>query len=138
MTDVLLRQTNDGGDITLQSGLVLLSEGLETAVYLSLYGGNEDDPADTDTTLQWWGNLLEAEPERSYRSETQYLIKSLPAIPFNLRRIEQAALRDLAWMIETGLAQSTTVEATIPAKDRVKVAIEITTADGQKVELAFG
>lgn len=138
MTDVLLRQTNDGGDITIEGGLLLMSEGLETAAYLSLFGGNEDDPAETDTALQWWGNLLEAEPARAYRSETQHLVKSLPAIPLNLRRIEQAAARDLQWMLDTELAQRITIEATIPAVNRVRLGIEIVTATGQTVELFFG
>lgn len=138
MTDVLLRQTNDGGDITLQGGLVLMAEGLETAAFLSMFGGNEDDPGETDTTRQWWGNLLEAEPERAYRSETQYLVKSLPAVPLNLRRIEQAASRDLQWMLDTGLAQSIDVEATIPAVNRVRIGLVIVTATGQEVELFFG
>lgn len=138
MTDVLLRQTVEGGDITIQSGLLLMSEGLETAAYLSLFGGNEDDPADTDTRLQYWGNLLDAEHERAYRSETQFLVQSLPAIPLNLRRIEQAALRDLKWMVDTGNAQSTTVEASIPAKDRVRLDVTIITATGQQIELQFG
>lgn len=138
MTDVLLRQTSDGGDITLEGGLLLMSEGLETAAYLSLFGGNEDDPGDAGaSTLQWWGNLLETDAARTYRSETQYLIKSLPAIPANLRRIEQAAARDLQWMLDTATALSVTVEATIPALNRVRINLTIdTTTD--RVELSFG
>jgi phage gp46-like protein len=138
LTDVLLRNGNDGGDVTLQGGLLLMSEGLETAAYLSLYGGNEDDPGEADRTLQWWGNLLDSEPERAYRSETQFLTQSLPAIPVNLRRIEQAAARDLQWMLDTELAQSVAVEATIPAVNRVLLAIVIVTASGQRIELFFG
>jgi len=137
LTDVLLRQTNDGGNITIQGGLVLLSEGLETAAYLSLFGGNEDDPAEADTVLQWWGNLLDAEPERAYRSETQYLVRSLPAIPANLRRIEQAAARDLKWFVDTGVALSVTVEARIPALNKIGIALVIITATGQRIELFF-
>jgi phage gp46-like protein len=138
VTDVLLRQTDDGGDITIQGGLLLMSEGLETAAYLSLFGGNEDDPAATDPTLQWWGNLLETEPERSYRSETQFLLASLPLIPANLRRIEQAASRDLQWMLDTEIAQTVTVEATMPGLNRVRIGIVILTATGQRIELFFG
>ncbi len=132
MTDVLLRQSNDGGEITIQAGLLLMSEGLETAAYLSLFGGNEDDPAGTDTAQQWWGNLLDVE------TETQFLVQALPAIPFNLRRIEQAAARDLQWMLDAGVAVSVTVEATIPAVDRVLLALVIITPDGQRIELFFG
>lgn len=138
MTDVLLRHTDNGGEITLQGGLLLMSEGLETAAYLSLFGGNEDDPGGEDTSLQWWGNLLETESERQYRSETQRLLQSLPAIPANLRRFEQAAGRDLKWMVETGLAQSVTAEATIPGVNRVALRIVIITATGQTIVLVFG
>jgi phage gp46-like protein len=138
VTDVLLRQSNDGGEITIQGGLLLMSEGLETAVYLSLFGGNEEDPGEAELALQWWGNLLEAEPERAYRSETQFLLRALPAIPINLRRIEQAAARDLQWLLDTETAQSVAVEATIPTVNRVRLGLEIVTATGQTIELFFG
>lgn len=137
MTDVLLRQSNDGGEITVEGGLLLLSEGLETAAYLSLFGGNEDDPGDAAIELQWWGNLLETDAARTYRSETQHLLHALPAIPANLRRIEQAAARDLQWMLDTGTALSVTAEATIPALNKVRLNLTLTTATEQ-LQLSFG
>lgn len=137
MTDVLLRQTNDGGDITVENGLVLMSEGLETAAYLSMFGGNEDDPGEGATELQWWGNIGETEPARTYRSETQHLIRSLPATSGNLRRIEQAAARDLQWMIDGGVAESITVEASIPSLNRVLVSGTIVTTL-EEIHFAFG
>jgi phage gp46-like protein len=137
MTDVLLRQTNDGGDITVDGGLMLMSDGLEAAAFLSLFGGNEQDGGDSESTEQWWGNVIEPEPTRRYRSETQYLIRSLPAIPSNLRRIEQAAARDLDWMIETGIAKSIVVAARIPNLDRVTVNVTIVTLKEQ-IQLSFG
>lgn len=138
MTDVLLRQSNDGGDITIEAGLLLMSEGLETAAYLSLFGGNEDDAGGADTSQQWWGNLLDVEPERAYRSETQALLAGLPAVPANLLRVEQAAGRDLKWMVDTGNAQSVTAAATIPGVGRMALGIVIIAADGQRIELFFG
>jgi phage gp46-like protein len=137
MTDVLLRQTNDGGDITVDGGLMLMSDGLETAAFLSLFGGNEQDGGESDSTQQWWGNVIEPEPTRRYRSETQYLIRSLPAVPSNLRRIEQAAARDLDWMISTGIAKSIVVAARIPNLDRVTVNVIIVTLREQ-IQLSFG
>jgi phage gp46-like protein len=138
VTDVLLRQTPDGGEITVEAGLVLMAEGLETAAFLSLFGGNEDDAGDDATAhLQWWGNRTEQEPAREYRSETQYLIRALPAVPRNLRRIEQAATRDLAWMIAAGIAKSVAVSASIPDVNRVTVAVTIVTLT-QQVQLTFG
>lgn len=138
MTDVLLRQTPDGGDITVEAGLMLMSEGLETAAYLSLFGGNEDDAGDDASERdQWWGNFGETEPNRTYRSETQNLIRSLPAVPRNLLRIEQAAARDLGWMMPAGIAKSIAVSASIPEVDRVTVAVTIVTLKEQ-IQLVFG
>lgn len=137
MTDVLLRHTADGGSITITGGLCQLSEGLETASYLSMFGGNEQDAGDADTTLQWWGNIEETEAARTYRGETQNLIKSLPAVPANLLRIEQAAERDHAWMIEAGIATAVKVTARIPALNRVAVDVEITTL-AEVVQFTFG
>jgi phage gp46-like protein len=137
MTDVLLRQSDDGGEVTVEAGLFLMSEGLETAAYLSLFGGNEQDPADSESEQQWWGNLAETESDRTYRSETQYLIRSLPAVPSNLRRIEQAAARDLQWMIDAGTAKSIAVAANIPALNRVVLEVSIVTLREQ-IQLSFG
>jgi len=137
MTDVLLRHTNDGGSITILGGLCQMSEGLETASYLSMFGGNEQDEGDADTTLQWWGNIDEPDAARTYRGETQNLIKSLAAIPANLLRIEEAAERDHAWMIEAGIATAVAASARIPALNQVAVDVEITTL-AEVVQFSFG
>lgn len=137
MTDVLLRQTDDGGEITIENGLALLSDGYEQAVYLSLFGGNEDDPGGSDTRLQFWGNLIESDQSAMDRSETQHLLRSIPAVPANLRRFEQAAERDLAWMVQAGVALSVTAEASIPRLNHVALKITIQTTTGTRT-LEFG
>lgn len=122
--DVLLFQGNDNGDIIVEDGLVRMSGGLETAVYLSLFGGQEQDDGRESNPLNWWGNLGEV-PERQYRSETQYLLRSLVAIPANLRRLEDAARRDLAWMLSTGAALEIVIGASMPELNRVRLTINI-------------
>lgn len=122
MTDVKFYHTADGGEIDYVNGQAVMSDGLAAAGYLSLFGGNEDDSGGEDTAaLQWWGNLGETDPDRQYRSETQYLVRSLALTPSNLRRIEDAAARDLAWLVNSGLAQGLAVRATLPAPDRVAI-----------------
>lgn len=123
--DVNLFQTNDDGDISVVNGLVEMSGGLETAAYLSLFGGNEDDDGSSDSVHTWWGNFDETEPPRKYVSETQNLLQALPATTSNLRKIEDAAGRDLAWFVSEGAASSVTVEATIPELNRIKLTINI-------------
>jgi phage gp46-like protein len=137
MTDVLLRQTDDDGDIEFVNGQAVMSNGLETAAYLSLFGGNDDDSGGDDTKhLQYWGNLSERDPAKQYRSETQYLLRSIPLVPSNLRRIQDAANRDLAWMTSTGLASAVLVAVSMPALNTVKLDVSIE-VDGKLFSLSL-
>ncbi|MAL49654.1 MAG: hypothetical protein CMH18_07840 [Methylophaga sp.] len=134
--DVKLFQTDDGGNIIVEDGLVAMAGGLETAAYLSLFGGNEDDDGRSDNSLTWWGNLDENDPARQYRSETQHLLQALPLTTGNLRRIEDAALRDLTWLIGQNIASSVSVSATIPGLNRVKLTVDIE-ARGEESRFEF-
>ena len=102
-----LFQTSDNGEIEVERGIVTMSGGLETAAYLSLFGGSD-----------WWGD-----PQQN--SETETLLESIPTVTANLRRIEEAALRDLQWFIDDGVASSVTVSAGIPGVNKVKLEIQI-------------
>lgn len=122
--DVLLFQTDDDGDIFVSGGLVTMTGGLETAVYLSLFGGNEDGS-------QWWGNVTETELSKKYISETQNLLLLLPITSANLLRIEDAVKRDLAWIPEGGFAKSIVVSSRIMELNTISLAI---TVDGVSYE----
>lgn len=131
MTDALLTQTADGGELQIENGELALTDGIETAVYLSLFGGNEDDPGlPGNSKKEWWGNLSEADSKRRYRSRTQYLLRRLPATSGNLRRFEDAARADLAWMVEE-LGAEISVAASLPSAGSVNLAIEVV-LDGLK------
>lgn len=123
--DVKLFQTNDDGEISVANGIVEMSGGLETAAYLSLFGGNEDDAGLTDAAKTWWANLDEIDPAFQFRSETQHLLESIPATTGNLRRIEDAANKDLAWFKEVGVASEVTVVASMPGLNRVALTVNI-------------
>ena len=107
--DVQLFQTDDDGNISVEDGLVAMSGGLSTSAYLSLFGGNEEDSGGQDTALSWWGNIDENQTEKQYRSETQHLLQSIPATSGNLLRIQEAAIRDLDWMLSSNVASSISV-----------------------------
>lgn len=134
--DVFSFQTDDGGDVIIENGTTQLTAGLETTVYLSMFGGNEQDPGGQDKKFTWWGNLSETDVSRQYRSETQYLLKSLPVTSGNLKRIENAALRDLSWMLSGGVASDLSVYASIPARNRVTITAVIE-ARGERSEFTF-
>lgn len=136
MTDLLFTATPDGGEIVMENGQFVLCDGKYAAVYLSLFGGNDDDSGlEGDDRKQWWGNMDETVPERRYRSETQHALKAAPLIPASLTGFEDAAKRDLAWM-EQGIADDVEAVATMPRVNKVDLDIEVT-IDGDRVPFDF-
>ena len=134
--DVLLFQTPDDGDICVVGGIVAMSGGLETAAYLSLFGGNSDDDGRDESSATWWGNLNETGDSRRYRSETQNLLRAIPSIPANLRRIEDAARRDLAWFLTDNVASKITVAVSMPGLNKIRIIIDIE-AVGEESQFDF-
>ena len=116
--DILLYQTDDDGEINVENGLVEMAGGLQTAAYLSMFGGSETD-------IEWWGNIDELLDARKYTSETQILLKSIPSTTGNLNRIKSAVERDLAWMVTDGAATEIAVEVTMPGLNQVLITIDI-------------
>lgn len=128
MTDVLIFQTLDDGDIAIDGGVVQLTDGLQSAVYLSLFGGNDTDDGRPDNPNGWWGNDGEP-PERRMVSRLQNLMDSIPASSGNLKRLNDAALADLAWLTASGSEVS--VSASIPGLNKVKMTVSV---NGQSLE----
>lgn len=137
MSDVLLTQSLDGGEITVTGGIVTLDDSPSTAVYISLFGGNIDDSGDTSTNSeQWWGNYSESDPVLHLRSRTQAILIGLPAIPANLVRVEEAVSSDLEWM-KADIAESIDVSASLPARNTVRIQIAIQSRDGVEQNFDF-
>lgn len=134
--DVKLFQTIDDGNITIEDGITEMSGGIETATYLALFGGNEQDDGRDDNPNNWWGNVGENEPARQYRSETQYILRSLPATTANLGRLEDAAIRDLQFFLDENIASSVSVVASIPGLNKIKLTIAIE-AEGEESNFEF-
>lgn len=129
MSDVRIYQAADGGEISITNGEPLTDEGLESAAYLSCFGGNQDDSGLTDgEPHQWWANVEEPVRERRLRSQLQSVLRGMPCTPFNLRRAEDAAMSDLEWMV-TELQAKVTVEASIPAVEWINIHVTIAIGD---------
>lgn len=123
MTDVFLYQTANDGEIDIDQGDVLMTGGLETAVYLSLFGGNFRDDGTTSNPKQWWGNADVNEPQEKQTSRFQYFVNSSPATSANLRKAEDLAEADLAWLKREYDIQ---INATIPSFNKIKITVSIT------------
>src|SRR5690606_3637093 len=62
------------------------------------------------------------------RCRTQFLIRDLPATTGNLARLRDAAIRDLAWIVDS-FADSYKVDVSMPALNRVALRIDISIGD---------
>lgn len=136
MPDVKIYQEPDGGNVTIENGITELDDGLASAAYLSMFGGNEDDTGQADDPNEWWGNLLEDDTARMYRGETETVLRNLPSIPASLRKVEEAMRRDLAWFLSSNIASSVTAEASIPGVDKVRLVVTIE-ANGNESQFEY-
>jgi phage gp46-like protein len=136
MSDVLLFQTNDDGDVTIEGGVTELTGGFDTSFYLSIFGGNFEDDGSQNDRKTWWGNLIEREREYKLVSRTQNLLRGIPASSGNLRRVEEAVLRDLQWYLDTGIATAVVASASIPDYGKVRIAGSVT-VQGEKIPFEF-
>lgn len=126
MADVLIFQTPDGGEVTCTAGQILLDDGVASVVYISLWGGNEDDSgSDADKPKEFWANKIETDATKKIRSRTQALLRSIPATSGNLRLIEEAVAQDLAWMLETKLATFVGASVSIPRLNWVNIEVSV-------------
>jgi len=134
--DVKLFQTTDNGEINIENGLVEMTQTFDTMAYLCLFGGNQDDSGNPNDAKSWWGNVGEVDPDFQYRSETQNLLLAIPSTSANLRRIEDAARRDLAVFTNKKIANEVEVLASIPGVNKVNIS-GVIRAIGREFEFNF-
>jgi phage gp46-like protein len=124
--DLLLIDTVDGGDVVIENGLFKGDRAFSTAVYLSLFGGSKDDTGKIKTNKTWWGNTLEGTSEAEKMvSRFQNIISGLPLSVKNVKAAENAAVLDLAWFIDLGIADKVEVEARTGEKSRFFITVKI-------------
>ncbi len=125
--DLLIECTKDGGDIVIHDNFFQSTQSLETAIYLSLFGGNYGNNGTEATTNNvWWGDQLSTnEPNEYLVSKTQNIIWGESAHPTHIRKLELSIQDDLAWMVSSGIAKSTEVLVSIPTRNRINIEIRV-------------
>jgi phage gp46-like protein len=124
--DILLAETPDGGDFVMQDGLLVSDTNYSTPIYLSLFGGNKDDSGVIKTNKTWWGNTLRnTKNNEKLISRFQYIIHSMPLTVKNIKNAEAAAVLDLAWMVEEGLADKVEASGSTAGKNRFHLEIDL-------------
>jgi phage gp46-like protein len=124
--DLLLEDTPDGGDIRIEDGLFVNDRSFNTAVYLSLFGGNEDDNGKVKNMKTWWGNTLGGVSENEKLvSRFQSVISGLPMTAKNIQDTENAAELDLKWVIDEGIADKIVVSGRAVTHNRFSLSVDI-------------
>jgi phage gp46-like protein len=116
--DVLIELKEDGFDLNIDSGLIELTGGFETAVLLSLFGGN-------DNNIEFWGNKFETEVLQKLNSQTQLILTGLPANPNNLKKLDEAIKVDLDWFKQDKIVDEIEIFTQIIAKNKVRITINM-------------
>lgn len=110
--DPKLYDTGDGADFLIESGQPNMDEGLENAVYLSIFGG-----------ASWWGNCVSSSSEKlNSNFET---INNRTLTNKTRQDAENYAKDALAWLVPEGVAKSVIVEAVIPSVGMLGLIITI-------------
>jgi len=124
--DILLYESIDGGEVSLESGLFIPDKQFSTAAYLSLFGGNKSDSGKVNNRNEYWCNFLDniAESEK-YRSRFQHIITGFPMTVKNIKDAETAAYMDLQWFINEGIADYIFVYGQATGKNRFNLRVQI-------------
>jgi phage gp46-like protein len=124
--DLLLYETVDGGELAIESGLFVSDRQFSSAVYLSLFGGNQDDPGKVENNKTWWGNYLDGVTENEKMvSRFQAVISGLPMTVKNIREAETAAELDLQWFKKEKIAREINATIKSTGKHEFNLTIEI-------------
>lgn len=135
--DVLLKDSPDGGEIEIKDGLISCDKGFSTAVYLSLFGGNEDDKGLAESNKGFWGNCLGDKKTRLV-SRFQNVIKGCPLTPKNVLAACSAAKDDLDWMLEDKIADDISVTGRILSVTNANFHVKIMKQNANVIETEFG
>jgi phage gp46-like protein len=124
--DLLLEDTQDGGDISIENDLFVNDRTFKTAVYLSIFGGNKEDNGKVKNRKTWWGNTLEGTGENEKLvSRFQAVIFGLPMTTKNIEIAESAASLDLKWIVDEGIADKITVSGRAVSRKKFSLHVEI-------------
>lgn len=100
--DMLVFSNNGLAELAQVAGQMVMTPGPESAIFLALQGGNEEDDGSSATeSKQFWGNYGEP-PEKQFRSRTLNILSSgVPINSGNVTNIVQAVVEDLGGTFPT-------------------------------------
>jgi hypothetical protein len=136
MSDLVIYETGNGGDIQLSGNDLELSDGLYSRVYLAWFGGNPEaattgDEPEGEQKLDWWGNslLFPSNPNNQYNSRLEQALKNTELNSAGRLSIQEVAKKDVEFLNELG---DVTVEVSIVGINHVKIVLAINEPTNQQ------
>lgn len=127
MDIALLVDTNGESDISITKGVPAVDNGLETAVYISLFTDARDENSeDTTDKRGWWGDEFD---DVKMGSKLWTLARAKDTDE-TIKKMKTYASDALQWMIADGIAKSVTVNAIRYSAGVIFMTIDITKPDG--------
>ena len=127
MNDLTLKETGDGGDLTLLGNDLLLTSGIFNQIYMALFGGNPEASTTgneliTEQRQDWWGNALlsQDKPAIQQNSETEKALGNVAITSAGRLEIEEAVKSDLKFLNEVAQIG---VDTSILAEDKIEISI---------------
>lgn len=133
MSDVALVYAGESFDISVVRNDLLLDEGLQTAIVISLFTDKrcrvEELPSAETDRAGWWGDMF-ADLEGDQIGSKLWLLRREKQLPATLVRYEEYARESLQWLIDDGIATAVSVTASYPETGRVDLVIAIQRPQG--------
>lgn len=112
MTDIALRWIDSTADLDLQLGDLLLDEGLQTAVILSLFCDARAEDSDVlpegETQRRgWWGDQFGLPADRT--GSKLWMLWREKRVPATLQRAQRYCEQALQWLVDDGVADSVVI-----------------------------
>lgn len=124
------------GQLDADNGKIKLDDTLQTSIFFSLAGGNIGGVTTNDRkpsgveNLDWFGNLYLKEFDKPlFNSKFEQFLKKNPLSSGNLITLNQHALSDLQWIVNTKAVKSFSVSFEIVAANKLIVDITATEPD---------
>lgn len=129
----LQQDSNYVADLNLTETGVELDEGLETAVIISLFTdqrvSDEELPLGETNKRGWPGDMY-AEIDGDQIGSKIWIFENEKQTEQNLLDLKDTSKNALNWMIEDGIAKSTSVQVTYPRPGFTLIEVSITKPDG--------
>lgn len=138
--DAALSMIEWESDLSLSDGDLAVDQGLETAVLISLFTDRRADereelPAGETSRRGWWGDSFAADSDKvGSRLWLLHREKSLAEVA---ARAEDYAREALAWLIEDGVSDKTTVKARTPGNGALILEVSVKRPGQEDLPMRF-